>query len=698
MSKSLLYIVIPKLITDTDDRDCMHCLNSIQMQKACGWEIVPMLEEGNSYAQIYNQVLNKLEQGYIWFLYPWIILKEGTVNAFTEILGRSGDEDTELFVFGYEKLSWNIPYEHRVLNRKVSAGNLANEYLDYSEDEKYVALWNKIYQVDVIKKHQIRFDETMQEGYGACFLFHYLAFCKQIQFADLIECQYIEDETKELGVYERISEKEKLYRVYEQYETVIHPDVDLQSVHKYWINYLVYEYARVWDHPKEERKKICQLLKNKRAVICDTSRRTDFYILQAVVRNWLSPKRIKNMQFQKRQRRLELRRKKKACRFQKRIHFVRKMSKKLAAVFRKKKHVLLYCESKTMFPHIWEYYECVKHNEDVDFYIYYPKQWNDVVQDEVTLVKSEVVAWYKYWDLIVCADASVPLQTNKEEMKLLYINHGLHMISYDSGESLYAYSKGHGISEKGEPLFSAMFEPNVRYADLLVRQNPLLQEHVFHVGYKYVEQIQRAINQHEDFRAQFLFKKKDIVVAVFGSWGRDSLFHKVGDELLKQAKGLLSEGYQFILSIHPREYENYDPNITALGSQIEQMREEGFVVRNPKDSSVPYLNAADIVICDFSTLCEEAMIAGKKIILSEFPDKRVWKYSTIADYKKKGLVFGKDTDLKQMIQMCLSDERYAELCREYAKELFPPAGGYKYVVNHITKQLLEGEIKWEHIR
>jgi glycosyltransferase involved in cell wall biosynthesis len=101
--------------------------------------------------------------------------------------------------------------------------------------------------------------------------------------------------------------------------------------------------------------------------------------------------------------------------------------------------------------------------------------------------------------------------------------------------------------------------------------------------------------------------------------------------------------------------------------------------------------AADVVICDYSTLCEEAMIAGKPVILSDFPMARVWKESIIARYMKRGLVFNASSNLGELINLALKDTELKKYCNELIQDLMPPQQGSAGVIREITARLLFDE-------
>jgi len=136
------------------------------------------------------------------------------------------------------------------------------------------------------------------------------------------------------------------------------------------------------------------------------------------------------------------------------------------------------------------------------------------------------------------------------------------------------------------------------------------------------------------------------LVGLFGTWRENSLFHTLGEEIFDACGNLRSYGYQFLFSIHPNEYAPYDPGIHPMGPLVEAQRERGMLVRSPQEDFLPYMAACDIVISDFSSMAESAVLAKRKLIFSPFPDGMVWKRSLTAQARKRLPTLGSHESLK----------------------------------------------------
>lgn len=386
------------------------------------------------------------------------------------------------------------------------------------------------------------------------------------------------------------------------------------------------------------------------------------------------------------------------------IRSIRKIMRVVQPVVRgvrKTKHILLYCDSVTMGEHIIDFYENTKDIECVKYYLFYVDGQNNYARDNLDSGIQKIVQGrnivdlkqyprvvFHFWDLIVCADTFLPFHFGHKDAPAIYVNHGLHIISFDQGENLYAYTDHWALDIDGEPKFAAMFEPNKRYAKILREEKIKLKDVICHVGYKYSENILAEKKNYYKYRQELGIADNETVVSVFSTWRQESLFQKVGHELIEECKKLQGKGYRFILSDHPREYFKYDEDVEPTGPYVDSLADEGFLVRHPDQYYMPYLIAADLVICDYSTFYELALLAGKKLILSEFSESRVWKNSIARELMCKIPVIHKDTNLEEVIQEVMNSNEYNVILNQYGQELVTDNKGYKETICNIVKQLL----------
>ena len=354
-----------------------------------------------------------------------------------------------------------------------------------------------------------------------------------------------------------------------------------------------------------------------------------------------------------------------------------------------KKQILLYVNNHAMTAHIRRYAEPLLENRQYSFFLCYP----DFPREEDPANEFQQFVWKHNiplvqhperhaWDLIVCADMRTPASFTRYMTPILYVNHGLHIISMDGGETLYCYGE-YARGEDGKPKFSAMCEANTSIAEEMKKEDPEMAKVIRHTGYKFYRDVELALGKREQYRRLLGVSPDVCLVGLFGSWREHSLFHALGEGIFDACQECRGAGYQFLFSIHPNEYSVYDEAITPMGERVEAQRERGMLVRSPKEDFAPYMAACDIVISDFSSMAENAMLMGRKLAFSPYPEGMVWKHSLTAEARRLLPTMETPAGLKELLDSLRSapadtfiaagraqlicsehDERMAALTRE----------------------------------
>ena len=358
------------------------------------------------------------------------------------------------------------------------------------------------------------------------------------------------------------------------------------------------------------------------------------------------------------------------------------------------KHILLFCQSKTMEEHLLNFMEQIEDDSRYRMYLYFGQSFininNTLFRNKnVIVIEKEWKLYFMRWDLIVCPDMDYPFWIKKGTIPVLYIGHGSGGISYDGGEHSYDYSDA-SLDSQGHPIFNIMLEPNKETAAKM-KQDPVYGRIIRSAGYRFSARIKEASLKKSDYRVQLGIPQDKKVVSIWGSWNKDSLFHTLGMELFDVCKSLKEKGYIFILSIHPKEYEQYDENIKPLGSIVEQQRENGFIVRSPGDDWLPYMMASDIILVDYSAMLSLAILSGKKIILSNFSDERVWKKSMYYEVKHTFPVINNACELEEMLKKIEGDTSYNEKMQRFQDQLYVTREEYKKFIQNVVIELTENK-------
>lgn len=362
-----------------------------------------------------------------------------------------------------------------------------------------------------------------------------------------------------------------------------------------------------------------------------------------------------------------------------------------------KKKILLYSKSPTMEEYLLNYLKIVEKVDKYEFYICfgheYPNGRKQLLKDTQFKEKNVIELHHDWqlfcrkWDLIVCADLEYPFRLKKGSIPLLHIKHGFSIISYDDGKKTYAYGDD-CFDENGSFMFDVMLEPDLSVAKAMWEKGEEYKEKIYFTGYQPSEMLLKEAENKEMYKKSLGISDGKTVVSFWGSWQKDSLFH-VLDKALFDECDRLKQDYMFIFSIHPNEYRIYDKSIEPMGTYVDAQKEKGFLIRSPQENWIPYMMASDIVVADYTTMTALALLVGKKVVMSYFPDQRIWRESLY--YKMKHIlpVIHKAEELEDILIRALNDESSDIFSNEYRKNLFVPYEKYKEEIKNVTSRLIQ---------
>ena len=141
----------------------------------------------------------------------------------------------------------------------------------------------------------------------------------------------------------------------------------------------------------------------------------------------------------------------------------------------------------------------------------------------IKVVRSTWQLYHGLWDLVVCPDLEFPFWIKRRTIPTVYIGHGSGAVSYDNGATTYDYGCD-SLDKNGCPMFDMMLEPNKKIAEFM-KNDPVFGKTIRSGGYRFSWRLKDAAEKKEDYRAELGINKDKIAVSIWGSWGRDSLFH-----------------------------------------------------------------------------------------------------------------------------------------------------------------------------
>ncbi|MDE6959335.1 MAG: CDP-glycerol glycerophosphotransferase family protein [Lachnospiraceae bacterium] len=356
--------------------------------------------------------------------------------------------------------------------------------------------------------------------------------------------------------------------------------------------------------------------------------------------------------------------------------------------------ILLYCNASTMEEHLLNYMEQLE-EEKYHFFVFLGDGYQKKSNLKSTLFSGKKADQLHYlwqmfcrrWDLIVSADLEHPFWMFPNTIPLLYIGHGISNVSYDQGKTVYDYGP-ECYDDKGQFLFDKMLEPNRRVAELLYKSDEKFRGVVCPTGYRFAGRIGKESEKSSFYRQKLGISDEKPVISFFGSWNRESLFHVLGENLF-QVCDALKGTYTFIFSIHPREYKTYDKEINPMGEQVERQREKGHMVRSPGEDWIPYIMASDVVVSDYSTMMSLAILAGKKVMLSDFPDEKIGVYSLGYQVKKTFPVLKDASELEDALKQVLELPVFDQMVEQFRQELYVSVEDYQEKIRAVTKEMTD---------
>lgn len=163
------------------------------------------------------------------------------------------------------------------------------------------------------------------------------------------------------------------------------------------------------------------------------------------------------------------------------------------------------------------------------------------------------------------------------------------------------------------------------------------------------------------------------------SWGESGIFKKYGSRIMQ---ALLNTGYHIIVRPHPQSFRSETALIEKIMSQYPESDQLEW---NRDNDNFDALNRADIMISDFSgVIFDFALVHDKPVIYADtnfdsspydawWLDYNIWTFTALPRIGEKLTLENMDS-LKNIIDMCLKDTRYAQGRREVREETWSCQG------------------------
>lgn len=317
--------------------------------------------------------------------------------------------------------------------------------------------------------------------------------------------------------------------------------------------------------------------------------------------------------------------------------------KKLIQKIRRKKTILLLSNMITMDEHILRFYESVKDSKYRFKFVFFKsgnfdtERYRNYDLPKRSIIKNKLAYNFTNPNITVLADFYGMPFFVKDAGKVLYIGHGTTTVKGSNGVDAYCYSCA--VDESIGCQIDCILESNKKIFDFYSKDKRY--KSVVWTGHKYSQLFDDEMLKYKQYRDELKIKENQKTIFIVGSWNDNSLFHKLGTEFLEKIKELAKNNkYKFILSVHPLEYlsedeyKKYNTSQSPMGGMIDELEQHGCIVRKPGTDFMPYLIASDLVFCDYSSMSDNAIMAEKNIVYSEFPDDNLFKLSSPYRLKK----------------------------------------------------------------
>lgn len=203
---TLLSIIIPVYNVD---KYIKECLDSILTQNNKNIEII-LVNDGSTdnspmicqeYSKAYSNIkyidnenhgvsysrncgIKKATGKYLLFVDADDRLSTTGLNTLEKLVKTN----KSLYIYSYKKIYKNISENYVIKPRKISKKEALR---DLMEEDKFCGyVWNKVFLAELIKKHDIKFDEKITMNEDMKFCFDYINHCKEIVCSDDIIYEY----------------------------------------------------------------------------------------------------------------------------------------------------------------------------------------------------------------------------------------------------------------------------------------------------------------------------------------------------------------------------------------------------------------------------------------------------------------------------------------------------------------------------
>lgn len=269
----------------------------------------------------------------------------------------------------------------------------------------------------------------------------------------------------------------------------------------------------------------------------------------------------------------------------------------------------------------------------------------------------------------------------KRSKEVQYYIHMLHAANEVAGYRMFGTDYYDALLLSGEYQIA-----DVRYLEK-IRNLP--QKDLVKTGIPYMDEMVARL------QADMQTTESERTVLLAPSWGESAIFQKYGEKIIEI---LLETGYHIIIRPHPQSFTSEKELLDRL---MQKYPESDRIEWNRDNDNFGVLKRADILISDFSgVIFDFSLVYDKPVIYADtefdkspydawWLETPYWTFTALPRIGQKLTVDNMDT-LKEMIDTCLMDPKYAEGRQEVRSETWEYKGeGAKRVVDFCLKKYQE---------
>ena len=269
----------------------------------------------------------------------------------------------------------------------------------------------------------------------------------------------------------------------------------------------------------------------------------------------------------------------------------------------------------------------------------------------------------------------------KRSKEVNYYVHMLHAANEAAGYRMF------GIDYYDALLLSGEYQiRDIRYLEKIRELPP---KELVKIGIPYMDEMDKRLRMSKPI------KRSEITVLLAPSWGESAILKKFGGEIIDV---LLKTGYHVIIRPHPQSFTTEREMIDSL---MQRYPESEQLEWNRDNDNFEVLKRSDILISDFSgVIFDFSLVYDKPVIYADTEfDKSpydawwlktpYWTFTALPRIGEK-LTVNNFSDLKNIIDQCLTDPKYAQGRQEVRNETWEYKGeGAKRAVDYLVNKYEE---------